>query len=83
MKRGVISSPPQHLLEWHHHSGAEESDNSRYWVRTKASPDFHPPRLFPPYFSEAKVVFFALYVCYSISILMFVFTNLTAPMAEW
>ena len=65
MKRGIISSPPQHLLEWSNHAGVDGIESTSYWIRSKAGPEFALPRLFSPYYAEAKVRHSALY-CYNV-----------------
>ncbi|XP_076817147.1 BTB/POZ domain-containing protein 7-like [Clavelina lepadiformis] len=57
IRRGVISRPPEHLLEWHHHSGAvTESNNAFFWLRIRAGMGFSPPRLFAPHVAETKAI---------------------------
>nr|CAB3226443.1 BTB/POZ domain-containing protein 7-like [Phallusia mammillata] len=57
IKRGVISCPPEHLLEWHHHAGvSSHNENTFFWLREKAGLGFSPPRLFLPHVDEAKAI---------------------------
>ena len=50
IKRGLVSTPPSHML-------ADEGANSRVsaWIRGKNNGMFLKPRLFMPYYEEAKV----------------------------
>ena len=50
IKRGLISSPPLHMM------GDEcQSVPVSTWIRNKCCGTFTKPRLFTPYFEEAKV----------------------------
>ena len=52
MRRGLISSPPSHMIEDEDLSPQEISAS---WIRSKNNPMFTAPRLFTPYFEDAKV----------------------------
>nr|XP_002122494.1 BTB/POZ domain-containing protein 7-like [Ciona intestinalis] len=57
VKRGVISCPPEHLLEWHHNNGTtNDNQNTFFWLRDKSGLGFSPPRYFPPHLQEAKMI---------------------------
>ena len=51
LKRGLLSVPPSHLL-------GDETAFSRVsaWIRGKSHGPFIPPRLFMPFYEEAKVL---------------------------
>lgn len=51
IKRGLISTPPSHLIDDDEGQGYRMSA----WSRAKCNGVFVKPRLFTPYFEEAKV----------------------------